>query len=151
MTELTDADIDAAMAAGQRAKREELRATTVRYDRKTKRIIVDLNNGSTFAFPPQLAPELARATEDQLAEVEILGFDEEGAQAGRNHGDLEVAAHAGRGSRRVVHRDRDGRRTRRSGRGVQGEAAQEAGAFQQDFGGGNHAEIRGTHLDRGDL
>jgi hypothetical protein len=73
MTELTDADIDAAMAAGQRAKREELRATMVRYDRKTKRIIVDLNNGSTFAFPPQLAPELAHATEDQLAEVEILG------------------------------------------------------------------------------
>ena len=73
MTELTDADIDAAMAAGQRAKREELRATTVRYDRKTKRIIVDLNNGSSFAFPPQLAPELAHATEDQLAEVDILG------------------------------------------------------------------------------
>jgi hypothetical protein len=73
MTELSDADIDAAMTAGQRAKREELRAIGARYDRKTQRVVVDLSNGCTFAFPPRLAPELAKASEDQLAEVEVLG------------------------------------------------------------------------------
>ncbi len=73
MTELTDADIDAAIAAGQRIKREEPRATSVRYNRKLQKIVVDLSNGCTFTFPPQLAPELNGASEDQIAEVEILG------------------------------------------------------------------------------
>jgi hypothetical protein len=37
------------------------------------RIIVELTNGCTFAFPPRLAQGLENATADQLAEVEILG------------------------------------------------------------------------------
>lgn len=36
-------------------------------------MIVDLSNGCTFAFPPRLAQGLEDATDDQLAEVEILG------------------------------------------------------------------------------
>ncbi len=73
MTDLTDADIDAAIAEGQRARRQELRALSARYDAKASRIVVDLSNGCTFAFPPQLAPELAQATTEQLNEVEVLG------------------------------------------------------------------------------
>lgn len=34
---------------------------------------VELTNGCTFALPPRLAQGLETATEDQLAQVEILG------------------------------------------------------------------------------
>lgn len=36
-------------------------------------MIVDLENGCTFAFPPRLAQGLDAATDEQLAAVEILG------------------------------------------------------------------------------
>jgi hypothetical protein len=36
-------------------------------------VVVDLLNGTTFAFPPHLAQGLEAATEDQLVEVEVLG------------------------------------------------------------------------------
>ena len=36
-------------------------------------MIVDLENGCTFAFPPRLAQGLEAASDDQLAAVEILG------------------------------------------------------------------------------
>jgi hypothetical protein len=51
----------------------KVRAIAARYDAKASRIVVDLSNGCTFAFPPQLAPELAKATTEQLNEVEVLG------------------------------------------------------------------------------
>jgi hypothetical protein len=73
MAELTDAQIDAATARGQAARRQEPRATAARYDRQLGRLIVELTNGCSFAFPPRLAQGLETATEEQLAQVEILG------------------------------------------------------------------------------
>ena len=73
MAELTDAEIDAALDRGRTASASEPRARSVRYDRKADRIVVDLTNGSTFAFPPKLAQGLEQASADQLAQVEILG------------------------------------------------------------------------------
>ena len=73
MTELTDAEIDAAMARGRRLAATEPRAAAVRYDRRRGRIVVELTNGSTFAFPPKLAQGLAGASDDQLSDIEILG------------------------------------------------------------------------------
>ncbi len=73
MAELTDAQIDAAAERGKAARRDEPRAAAARYDRKLGRVIVELTNGCTFAFPPRLAQGLEAATEDQLAQVEILG------------------------------------------------------------------------------
>ncbi|MGV0759679.1 DUF2442 domain-containing protein [Tistrella mobilis] len=73
MAELTDAAIDAALERGRRAHAQEPRAAAVRYDRAAGRVIVDLENGCTFTFPPHLAQGLDGATEDQLAAVEILG------------------------------------------------------------------------------
>lgn len=73
MAELTDAQIDAALARGEIARHLEPRAIAVRYDRKIDRMIVELSNGCTFAFPPRLAQGLESATEDQLTQVEILG------------------------------------------------------------------------------
>jgi len=73
MADLTDAEIDRALARGNTVRLSEPRAATARYDRATDRIIVELPNGCTFAFPPRLAQGLESATADQLAQVEILG------------------------------------------------------------------------------
>ncbi len=74
MVEITDAQIDAALERGKLALETEPRAATARYDRQLDRVIVDLTNGCTFAFPPRIAQGLETATADQLAEVEILGL-----------------------------------------------------------------------------
>ncbi len=58
---------------GEKALREEPRAVAVRYDRKQKRIIINLNNGATYIFPPKLAQGLSDATEKELADVKVLG------------------------------------------------------------------------------
>ena len=73
MVELTDLEIDAALSRGAVARASEPRATKARYDRRRGRIVVDLANGATFAFPPQLAQGLETATAEQLAQVDILG------------------------------------------------------------------------------
>jgi hypothetical protein len=73
MAELTDAQIDAALECGRTARLHEPRAATARYDRRSGRVIVELTNGCTFAFPPKLAEGLEAASEAQLSEVEILG------------------------------------------------------------------------------
>jgi len=73
MADLTDTEIDTALERGKIAHLVEPRAIAVRYDRKSARIIVELNNGCTFAFPPHLAQGLETATHDELATVEILG------------------------------------------------------------------------------
>lgn len=73
MADLTDAAIDAALERGHAAHASEPRAAAARYDRASGRVIVDLENGCTFAFPPRLAQGLEAASDDQLAAVEILG------------------------------------------------------------------------------
>jgi predicted TPR repeat methyltransferase len=73
MADLTDAQIDAATAQGEAVRKQEPRAMTARYDRQRDRLVVELTNGCSFAFPPRLAQGLETATEAQLAQVEILG------------------------------------------------------------------------------
>jgi hypothetical protein len=73
MADLTDAEITAALERGQIARQTEPRATSARYDRKSGRVIVELTNGCTFAFPSRMAQGLETATDDDLAAVEILG------------------------------------------------------------------------------
>ena len=73
MAEVTDAGIDAALQRGEAAALNEPRAASARYDRKLGRVVVELTNGCTFSFPPRLAQGLETATEEQLAQVEILG------------------------------------------------------------------------------
>jgi hypothetical protein len=73
MAEPTDDQIDAALARGEAARITEPRAASARYDRQLDRVIIDLTNGCTFAFPPRLAQGLETATEDELAQVEVLG------------------------------------------------------------------------------
>ena len=73
MADLTDAEIAAAQERGRIARQTEPRATSARYDRKNGRVIVELTNGCTFAFPPRMAQGLEAATDDELDSVEILG------------------------------------------------------------------------------
>ena len=73
MADISDAQIDAAMERGRQALETEPRAASARYDRKLGRIVVDLTNGCTFAFPPRLAQGLETATDEQLKAVQILG------------------------------------------------------------------------------
>lgn len=73
MAEPTDRDIDAALERGRAARRTEPRAASARYDRPSGRIVVDLTNGCTFAFPARTAQGLEQASDDQIAAVEILG------------------------------------------------------------------------------
>jgi hypothetical protein len=73
MASVTDAEIDAALARGKAARLSEPRATSARYDPSSGRVVVELGNGCTFAFPARLAQGLEGANDAQLAAVEILG------------------------------------------------------------------------------
>ncbi|KRA57782.1 hypothetical protein ASD79_15825 [Caulobacter sp. Root655] len=73
MAELTDAEIDAATALGEQLALIEPRAASARYDQATGRIVVELTSGSAFAFPARLGQGLETATDEQLAQVEVLG------------------------------------------------------------------------------
>ncbi|HEY1780065.1 MAG TPA: DUF2442 domain-containing protein [Roseiarcus sp.] len=67
---MTEQDV---LEAEQRsaALRAKGAAVAARYDRRTGRIVVELNTGLEIAFPTRLAQGLADATPDQLAEIEI--------------------------------------------------------------------------------
>ncbi len=71
--ELTARELDRAMARGRRLALGEPRATRERYDRRTGRISVELTNGCSFMFPARSLQGLARASDAELAAVEILG------------------------------------------------------------------------------
>lgn len=46
-------------------------ATAVRYDRRIRRIVIDLSSGIEIAFRPHDAQGLERAKPDELSEIEI--------------------------------------------------------------------------------
>ena len=73
MADVSDAEIAAARRRGRIASVREPRAKSARYDAASGRIVVDLTNGATFAFPTRLAEGLAGASGSQLSEVEVLG------------------------------------------------------------------------------
>ena len=54
MVEPTDPQTDGALERGRAAQRHEPRATSVGYDRQTRRMIVELTNGCSLAFSPKL-------------------------------------------------------------------------------------------------
>jgi hypothetical protein len=55
------------------ARRTEPRASTVRFDAKLGRIVIELTNGCAFTFPPRLVEGLETATDEQLCQVSLLG------------------------------------------------------------------------------
>ena len=73
MAELSDAEITAAARRGKLVRANEPRAVAARFDHRRRLIKVDLNNGCTFSFPPELAQGLEAGSDSQLAAVEIIG------------------------------------------------------------------------------
>lgn len=51
----------------------EPRALAARYDESTGRIVVDLTDGCTFAFPARRIEELENASDKEIDEVEVAG------------------------------------------------------------------------------
>ena len=49
----------------------EPRAKMARFDRRSRRVIVELRNGAKFIFPPELAEGLRGAALDDLTRIEV--------------------------------------------------------------------------------
>lgn len=73
MAELTKEQVRIANERGRIARETQPHAQVARYDAKTDRVIVDLTNGATFAFPPRLVQGLQHATPAEIADVEVIG------------------------------------------------------------------------------
>ena len=77
MAEVTDAQLHHAEARGESMLQSEPRAVTARYDTATGRVVIDLVNGCSYAFPATLVQDLQGATPEALAGVAVdgLGFN----------------------------------------------------------------------------
>src|SRR5271155_337603 len=77
MVDVTNAELKAAEARGRRILVTEPRASSAHYDRATGRLVIDLTNGCTYAFPTRLVQDLQGASEASLEAVQVdgLGFD----------------------------------------------------------------------------
>ena len=64
-------EYQAAARRAAKADAVEPRAKSARYDKRSRRIIVDLKNGSRFMFPPELAQGLAAADDRALSNIHI--------------------------------------------------------------------------------
>lgn len=69
-------DEDAFQAANRRGEDERSRSpipASVRFDRPSRRIVVEFTNGAAFMAPARQLQGLEDASDDELAEVELLG------------------------------------------------------------------------------
>jgi hypothetical protein len=74
---MSDAEFARQFVAATRRGEERLdrdpRSIGVRYDRRTRKVVIDLDNGCTLLVPPELAEGLTSATAAELAQVCLLG------------------------------------------------------------------------------
>jgi hypothetical protein len=70
MAELTREAYKAAKRQGEIDMSTKPRARAAHYDRESRRLIIELTNGSTFAFDPRLAQGLENAADEQLGCVQ---------------------------------------------------------------------------------
>jgi hypothetical protein len=63
--------VEEAQARGQIEQVARLSACSAHYDTRKKLIVIALENGSSFSFPPQLAQGLANAQASELIDIEI--------------------------------------------------------------------------------
>lgn len=66
-------EIDRALVRGQQRLLTEPQASSARYDRRTGRVLVELTNGCSFIFPARSLQGMARASDAELADIEIMG------------------------------------------------------------------------------
>ena len=60
-----------AIANAERSDREEPRAKSARFDSRTRRVKVELQNGTVFIFPTKLVEGLADAEVDDLRSISL--------------------------------------------------------------------------------
>lgn len=60
-----------AKAEGNAERAAYPHAVAARYDEKAERVVIDLENGTSFMFPPHLAQGLENASPADLAEIEV--------------------------------------------------------------------------------
>lgn len=65
------AKADEALARGKLEQAAQRRATAARYDARKKVLVIELDNGASFSFPPSLAQGLEGAIAPDLADIEI--------------------------------------------------------------------------------
>ena len=63
----------AAARRGEELLHGEPRAAAVRYDRRTRKVVIELDNGCTLLVPPELAQGLSAASPAELSQAKILG------------------------------------------------------------------------------
>lgn len=73
MATLTDVQFEAAEARGREMLAAEPRASAAHYDRTSGRVVLDLVNGCSYAFPARLVQDLQGATDDDLVGVQVEG------------------------------------------------------------------------------
>jgi hypothetical protein len=66
-------ELKRAETAGKKMLATEPRAVTARYDRKLGRVVIELTNGCSYAFPTALVWDLQKANADELSEVQVDG------------------------------------------------------------------------------
>jgi hypothetical protein len=71
--DVTDEELQRARELGDQLWATEPRAKSARYDRKSGRVVIELTNGSTFMFPARLAQGLTDASDDDLAQITLMG------------------------------------------------------------------------------
>ena len=74
MAKLTDDEYEVTVERGKVVFETEPHARSVRFDRKTGMVIVDLYNDCTFTFPPRQLQGLEDASDEDLAQVEVNGL-----------------------------------------------------------------------------
>ena len=77
MANVSDTELRKAEALGGAMLAGEPRASAAHYDPATGRVVIDLVNGCSYAFPAALVQDLQGAGRDELAGVEVdgLGFN----------------------------------------------------------------------------
>lgn len=70
---LTDEEYEAATRRGEEERASSPLPASVRYDPTSGRIIVEFTNGAAFMVPARALQDLADASDDDLAEVELAG------------------------------------------------------------------------------
>ena len=77
MASVTEAELKRAEAVGEAMLQSEPRASAAVYERATGRVVIDLANGCSYAFPAALVQDLQGASDDDLASVLVdgLGFN----------------------------------------------------------------------------
>lgn len=69
----SDEELDAQIEASRGSSGDEPAAKVARYDATTRRVVIDLDNGTTFLVPVDLLQGLEGSSEEELADIRILG------------------------------------------------------------------------------